>query len=43
MLEANLIASKQIDFLLIAAEGNDFEVQRSLNFQVYKPTVVAIE
>lgn len=33
----------QIDFLSIDAEGNDFEVLRSLNFQVYQPTVVAIE
>jgi len=43
VLESSPIAGKQIDFLSIDAEGNDFEVLKSLNFQVYQPTVVAIE
>ena len=43
VLESSPIANKQIDFLSIDAEGNDFEVLKSLNFQVYQPTVVAIE
>jgi FkbM family methyltransferase len=43
VLETSPIANKQIDFLSIDAEGNDFEVLKSLNFHVYKPTVVAIE
>ena len=29
--------------LSIDAKGNDFEVLKSLNFQIYQPTVVAIE
>ena len=43
VLESSPIEDKQIDFLSIDAEGNDFEVLKSLNFQVYQPTVVAIE
>jgi hypothetical protein len=43
VLDTSPIADKHIDFLSIDAEGNDFEVLKSLNFQVYQPTIVAIE
>ena len=34
---------KKIDFLNIDAEGNDFEVLKSLNFNKYKPKLICIE
>ena len=43
ILEASPIFGQQIDFLTIDAEGNDFDVLTSLNFETYKPIVVAIE
>jgi FkbM family methyltransferase len=43
VLSTSPFSGKQIDFLSIDAEGNDFEVLQSLNFEVYKPVVVAIE
>tara|TARA_B100001093_G_scaffold266434_1_gene254827 strand:+ start:968 stop:1702 length:735 start_codon:yes stop_codon:yes gene_type:complete len=43
ILEASPLRNQQIDFLTIDAEGNDFDVLKSLNFETYKPMVIAIE
>jgi hypothetical protein len=34
---------KKIDFLNIDAEANDFNVLKSLDFQIYRPTCICIE
>ena len=39
----DLFLKTQIDFLSIDTQSNYFEVLKSLNFQVYQPTVIAIE
>ena len=35
--------NKQIDFLNIDAEGVDFQVLKSLDFNIYKPKLICIE
>ena len=35
--------NKRIDFLNIDAEGADFEVLESLNFDVYRPKLICVE
>lgn len=43
ILETSPLFNKQIDFLTVDAEGNDFDVLKSLDFKTYQPIVVAIE
>ncbi|MFT5138435.1 MAG: hypothetical protein ACI9H8_001006 [Lysobacterales bacterium] len=38
-----MYANKQIDFLSVDAEGHDLEVLKSLDFDRYKPRLVAVE
>ena len=34
---------KKIDLLNIDTEGNDFKVLKSLNFEIYDPSIIVIE
>lgn len=43
VIQSSPFAGRQIDFLSIDAEGHDFEVLKSLNFEVHQPIVIAIE
>ena len=37
------LKKKRIDFLNIDVEGSELEVLKSLNFKVYKPSLVCVE
>lgn len=43
ILEKTKYKNKQIDFLNIDAEGVDFQVLKSLDFNIYKPKLICIE
>ena len=43
LLEKTLYKNRRIDFLNIDAEGADFEVLESLNFDVYRPKLICVE
>lgn len=43
IIEQSNITIKEIDFLSIDVEGNEFNVLKGLNFKKYRPKVVAIE
>lgn len=43
ILEKTKYRNKQIDFLNIDAEGVDFQVLKSLDFNIYKPKLICIE
>lgn len=43
ILAASPLHNQQIDFLTIDAEGNDYDILKSLNFKIYKPIVIAVE
>ena len=34
---------KEIDYLSIDTEGTEFEILKSLNFEIYRPKVITIE
>ena len=43
LLEKTLYKNRRIDFLNIDAEGADFEVLESLNFDIYRPKLICVE
>ena len=43
ILDKTKYKGEKIDFLNIDAEGNDFDVLKSLNFKKYKPSLICIE
>ena len=43
IIDETKFIGKKIDFLNIDAEGNDFEILKSLNFIKYKPKLICIE
>ena len=43
ILKKTKYRNKQIDFLNIDAEGVDFQVLKSLDFNIYKPKLISIE
>ena len=43
LLEKTLYKNRRIDFLNIDAEGADFEILESLNFDVYRPKLICVE
>ena len=43
IIDKTKFIGKKIDFLNIDAEGNDFEILKSLNFIKYKPKLICIE
>ena len=43
VLETSPFKGKKIDFLNIDAEGNDLRVLKSLNFDIYNPSIIIIE
>ena len=36
-------APKNIDYLSIDTEGNEFEILKNLDFTIYKPSIISIE
>ena len=43
VLETSPFKGKKIDFLNIDTEGNDFKVLKSLNLELYKPSIIIVE
>ena len=43
ILDNTKYKSRRIDFLSIDAEGNDLNVLKSLDFERYKPRLIAVE
>ena len=43
VLETSPFKGRKIDFLNIDAEGNDLKVLKSLNFDIYNPSIIIIE
>ena len=43
VLETSHFKGKKIDFLNIDTEGNDLKVLKSLNFDVYNPSIIIVE
>ena len=42
-METSPFKGRKIDFLNIDAEGNDLKVLKSLNFDIYNPSIIIIE
>ena len=43
VLETSHFKGKKIDFLNIDTEGNDLKVLKSLNFDIYNPSIIIVE
>ena len=43
ILDKNLPKNQSIDFLSIDVEGLDYQVVNSLNFEIYRPKIIAVE
>ena len=43
ILENSKFKNRKIDFLNIDLEGADFEALQSLNFKIYRPSIICIE
>ncbi len=43
MLDGTKYAKRKIDLLSVDAEGHDLAVLRSLDFDIYRPSVIAVE
>tara|TARA_B100001063_G_scaffold25790_1_gene19741 strand:- start:403 stop:1092 length:690 start_codon:yes stop_codon:yes gene_type:complete len=43
VLETSPFKEKKIDFLNIDTEGNDLKVLKSLNFDIYNPSIIIVE
>ena len=43
ILDNSKYKNRKIDFLNIDIEGADFEAIQSLNFKIYKPSIICIE
>ena len=42
-MENSPFKGKKIDFLNIDTEGNDLKVLKSLNFDIYNPSIIIVE